>query len=65
MKKNIFIVTFIITFIGTVKAQESVLFWQKEKINEENRASMHAAYYVFQNETIAAKKAVGNLKDLL
>nr|WP_315221886.1 glycoside hydrolase family 2 TIM barrel-domain containing protein [uncultured Flavobacterium sp.] len=55
MKKTAFIVTFIITFIGTVKAQESVPFWQNEKINEENRASMHASYYVYENETIAAK----------
>lgn len=39
-----------------VNAQEKVPFWQNEKINEENREPMHAAYYVFENEALATKK---------
>ncbi|MCV9927542.1 DUF4981 domain-containing protein [Flavobacterium sp. LS1R49] len=55
MKKIVFIITFIITSILSVKAQESAPFWQNEKINEENREPMHASYYVFENESLAAK----------
>ncbi|MEN2399023.1 glycoside hydrolase family 2 TIM barrel-domain containing protein [Flavobacterium sp. MC2016-06] len=54
MKNTIFILT-LITSIFSVQAQEKVPFWQNEKINEDNREPMHAAYYVFENEALAAK----------
>ncbi|RUT69230.1 DUF4981 domain-containing protein [Flavobacterium cupreum] len=55
MKKTISIVSLFLTTMLTVNAQEKVPFWQNEKINEENREPMHAAYYVFENEALAAK----------
>lgn len=55
MKKTISIVSLLITSVLAVNAQEKVPFWQNEKINEENREPMHAAYYVFENEALAAK----------
>ncbi|MCD0465613.1 glycoside hydrolase family 2 TIM barrel-domain containing protein [Flavobacterium sp. ENC] len=55
MKKTISIVSLFLTAMLTVNAQEKVPFWQNEKINEENREPMHAAYYVFENEALAAK----------
>lgn len=66
MKKTIFIIT-LIASIFSVKAQEKIPFWQNEKINEENRAPMHAAYYVYESEATAAKndwKASKNYLDL-
>lgn len=66
MKKTVFIITLIVS-IFSVKAQEKTPFWQNEKINEENREPMHAAYYVFENEALAAKndwKASKNYLDL-
>ncbi|MWB93300.1 DUF4981 domain-containing protein [Flavobacterium sp. GA093] len=54
MKKNLFIVLLIASMLS-VQAQEKTPFWQNEKINEENREPMHAAYYVFENEALAAK----------
>ncbi|PAM91673.1 beta-galactosidase [Flavobacterium sp. IR1] len=67
MKKTIFIITSFITSIIGVQAQEGVPFWQNEKINEENRESMHASYYVYENETLASKndwRASKNYLDL-
>src|SRR3954464_9691499 len=52
MKKIIFILTLITSIVS---GQEKVPFWQNEKINEEHREPMHAAYYVFENEELAAK----------
>ncbi|MEO8535532.1 MAG: glycoside hydrolase family 2 TIM barrel-domain containing protein [Flavobacterium sp.] len=52
--KKIVIISFIIASVFSAKAQQ-VPFWQNEKINEENREPMHAAYYVFENEALAAK----------
>ena len=56
MKKTAFILTFILAFVASSKAQESVPFWLNEKINEENRVPMHASYFVFENEVLATKK---------
>lgn len=55
MKKRISILIVLIASIFSVKAQEKVPFWQNEKINEENREPMHAAYYVYESEALAAK----------
>ncbi|MDI1306928.1 MAG: beta-galactosidase, partial [bacterium] len=55
MKKTAFILIFILAFIASSKAQESVPFWLNEKINEENREPMHASYFVFENEALAIK----------
>ncbi|ALJ06127.1 beta-galactosidase [Pseudalgibacter alginicilyticus] len=33
--------------------QESQVFWQDEKQNEENRMPMHASYFVYENEALA------------
>ena len=55
MKKTISILSILIISILSVNAQEKVPFWQNEKINEDNREPMHAAYYVFENEALAAK----------
>lgn len=54
MKKPVLIIAFAIVFLFSVQAQESTPLWQNEKINEENREPMHAAYYVFENEIAAA-----------
>ncbi|WP_264536613.1 glycoside hydrolase family 2 TIM barrel-domain containing protein [Flavobacterium sp. N1736] len=64
MKKTVFIITLIVS-IFSVKAQEKVPFWQNEKINEDNREPMHAAYYVFENETVAAKNEWRQSKNYL
>lgn len=66
MKKTVFIIT-LIASIFSVKAQDKIPFWQNEKINEENREPMHAAYYVYESEALAAKndwKAAKNYLDL-
>lgn len=55
MKNTVFIITFVITSVLSARAQESIPFWQNEKINEDNREPMHAAYYVFENESVAAE----------
>lgn len=54
MKKIVFTIFLIIIQIS-VTAQEKVPYWQNEKINEENREPMHAAYSVFENEALAGK----------
>ncbi|WP_428228418.1 glycoside hydrolase family 2 TIM barrel-domain containing protein [Flavobacterium sp.] len=67
MKKTISIVSVLIASIFSGQAQEKVPFWQNEKINEEHREPMHASYYVFENEVLAAKndwKASKNYLDL-
>ncbi|MGO4773394.1 glycoside hydrolase family 2 TIM barrel-domain containing protein [Flavobacterium sp. W22_SRS_FK3] len=64
MKKIIFITLFIITTLA-VHAQESIPFWQNEKINEDNRALMHASYYVFENEAVAVKNDYRSSKNYL
>ena len=64
MKKILFILT-LITSILSVNAQEKVPYWQNEKINEENRQPMHAAYYVFENEIVAAKNQWRESKNYL
>lgn len=65
MKKTVFIVTFIITSILSVQAQESIPFWQNEKINEDNREPMHASYHVFENEALATKNDWKSSKNYL
>ena len=55
MKKTISILSILIISFLSVNAQEKVPFWQNEKINEDNREPMHAAYYVFENEALAVK----------
>ncbi|QOG04944.1 DUF4981 domain-containing protein [Flavobacterium sp. MDT1-60] len=51
--------------IFSVQAQESTPFWQNEKINEDNREPMHAAYYVFENEKSAANNDWKSSKNYL
>lgn len=53
--KKIISILLLIASIVTVNAQDKTPYWQNEKINEENREPMHAAYYVFENEALAAK----------
>ena len=65
MNKIISIVSLLITSIVTVNAQEKVPFWQNEKINEEHREPMHAAYYVFENEALAVKNEWRQSKNYL
>ncbi|MBF4516086.1 DUF4981 domain-containing protein [Flavobacterium sp. ANB] len=65
MKKSISILAFLIASIVVVNAQEKVPFWQNEKINEDNREPMHAAYYVFENESLAAKNEWRQSKNYL
>ena len=65
MKKAISILSVLITSIVGVNAQEKVPFWQNEKINEDNREPMHAAYYVFENEALAAKNEWRQSKNYL
>ena len=66
MKKTVFIAaTIIIASIFSVQAQESIPFWQNEKINEDNREPMHAAYYVFENEKSAANNDWKSSKNYL
>ncbi|MFV5698499.1 glycoside hydrolase family 2 TIM barrel-domain containing protein [Flavobacterium sp. ZT3R17] len=65
MKKTAFILTFILAFVVTSKGQESVPFWQNEKINEDNREPMHASYYVFENEALASKNEWRQSKNYL
>ncbi|TDO68953.1 beta-galactosidase [Flavobacterium chryseum] len=65
MKKTISILTLLIASIVAVNAQEKVPFWQNEKINEDNREPMHAAYYVFENEALAAKNEWRESKNYL
>jgi len=55
MKKAISILSLLFASALHVNAQEKVLFWQNEKINEENREPMHASYFVFENEDLANK----------
>ncbi|KIQ16552.1 beta-galactosidase [Flavobacterium sp. MEB061] len=64
MKKTVFIIT-LIASIFSVKAQDKIPFWQNEKINEENREPMHAAYYVYENEALAAKNEWRQSKNYL
>jgi beta-galactosidase len=65
MKKSISILALLIASIIAVNAQEKVPFWQNEKINEDNREPMHAAYYVFENEALAAKNEWRQSKNYL
>ncbi|MFH7019282.1 glycoside hydrolase family 2 TIM barrel-domain containing protein [Flavobacterium sp. FlaQc-47] len=65
MKKTISIVSLLITSIFSGQAQEKVPYWQNEKINEENREPMHASYYVFENEALAAKNEWRQSKNYL
>lgn len=65
MKKTISIVSLLITSIFSGQAQEKVPFWQNEKINEEHREPMHASYYVFENEALAAKNEWRESKNYL
>lgn len=55
MTKILFIITFIFSAVAS-NAQETIPYWQNEKINEEHREPMHAAYFVYENEVLAAKK---------
>jgi len=64
MKKRISILI-LIASIFSVKAQEKTPFWQNEKINEDNREPMHAAYYVFENEALATKNEWRQSKNYL
>ncbi len=64
MKKTLSIITLIISILS-VQAQDKVPYWQNEKINEENREPMHAAYYVFENEIVAAKNEWRESKNYL
>lgn len=64
MKTTISILTLLLTVLS-VNAQEKVPFWQNEKINEDNREPMHAAYYVFENEALAAKNEWRQSKNYL
>jgi beta-galactosidase len=65
MKKTISILSLLIASIFSGQAQEKVPFWQNEKINEENREPMHAAYYVFENEALANKNEWRESKNYL
>jgi beta-galactosidase len=65
MKKAISILSLLFISILSLNAQEKVPFWQNEKINEENREPMHAAYYVFENETTAVKNEWRQSKNYL
>ncbi|KQW99627.1 glycoside hydrolase family 2 TIM barrel-domain containing protein [Flavobacterium sp. Root420] len=65
MKKTVFIAAIIISSIFSVQAQESIPFWQNEKINEDNREPMHTAYYVFENEKSAANNDWKSSKNYL
>ncbi|OXA75758.1 glycoside hydrolase family 2 TIM barrel-domain containing protein [Flavobacterium frigidimaris] len=65
MKKTVFIAALTIVSIFSAQAQESTPYWQNEKINEENRESMHAAYYVFENEKSAANNDWRSSKNYL
>lgn len=65
MKKTISILTLLIASLVAVNAQEKVPFWQNEKINEDNREPMHAAYYVFENEALATKNEWRQSKNYL
>ncbi|MXO04778.1 glycoside hydrolase family 2 TIM barrel-domain containing protein [Flavobacterium sp. HBTb2-11-1] len=64
MKKILSILTLIIA-IFSVQAQEKLPYWQNEKINEENREPMHAAYYVFENENAATQNDYRKSKNYL
>lgn len=65
MKKTISILSLLITSMFSGQAQEKVPYWQNEKINEENREPMHASYYVFENEALAAKNEWRQSKNYL
>ncbi|WP_235841663.1 glycoside hydrolase family 2 TIM barrel-domain containing protein [Confluentibacter sediminis] len=54
MKNTAYIIGFLIASL-TIKAQNSEPFWLNEKINEDNRMTMHASYYVYENEALAEK----------
>ena len=56
MKKKIVVVMSLMVFaIGNVLAQAQKPFYLDEKVNEENRAPMHASYFVYENENLATK----------
>lgn len=65
MKNKLFILSFLFVSLVPSIAQESTPFWQNEKINEENREPMHASYYVFENEGLAAKNEWRQSKNYL
>lgn len=65
MKKRISILLLLIASIFSVKAQDKTPFWQNEKINEDNREPMHAAYYVYESEALAAKNEWRQSKNYL
>jgi len=65
MKKAISILSLLFISILSLNAQEKIPFWQNEKINEDNREPMHAAYYVFENETTAVKNEWRQSKNYL
>lgn len=54
-KRITFIILFVTCFMTKGFAQETKPFYLDETKNEENREPMHASYFVYENETLAAK----------
>ncbi|MBA6154637.1 glycoside hydrolase family 2 TIM barrel-domain containing protein [Gelidibacter maritimus] len=55
MKHILIAFAFFLFFNSVCNSQEDTPFWLDEKINEENRMPMHASYYVYETEALAAQ----------